>query len=171
MAIGTTAAIALGAGALGSAFFQSRASGQAAKATGRASSEALGYQREQDAYERKREERAYADYQKRYNDWDAMRRAIFAKHGVSLPGGGGAPGAGADVSGKPGAGQYPARMTRHSLGTMIDAVPAPGTPMIPGQGTPMAVAPQQQGAAPAQQPGTLGTMDQWSNWNQYLGRA
>lgn len=165
MAIGTGAAIALGAATVGQAFFGNKAAGSAARAQREASAEALKYQRERDILEGTRDKRAWDDYQKRYSDWDAARRAIFAKHGIAFPGGSGAPAGGPDVRGGP-AGPRRTLGSGDDMGDLPSTIPTPG---MMGNGG-MGGAPGMMSSAQGPSRRTLGEAD-WSDWRPYLGTA
>lgn len=71
--------------ALGGALIGAGAQKRAAKYQADAGSQAMQYQREQAAEDRRRYDQAYARYEQDRANYDAARRAILAKHGYELP--------------------------------------------------------------------------------------
>jgi len=78
------------AGALGSAVLQNKSSKRATQAQERANAAALGFERERYGQENTYRQQALDDYTRRWNAWDAGRRAIFKQYGIDLLPSGGA---------------------------------------------------------------------------------
>ena len=70
-----------GAAALGGALIGGRSQNRAVEAEERARADALAFEREQAEYERTERERAFAEYQRQYDAWQAMRMALLKRYG------------------------------------------------------------------------------------------
>jgi hypothetical protein len=79
VAAGIAAAGSVAAGAMGS-----RASNKATTASAKANSDALAFQREQEAGRRAEFDKAQGRYEQQWNAWNANRNALLQRYGVDI---------------------------------------------------------------------------------------
>ena len=174
-----------GATTLGGALIGSSAAGKANKAQAAANREALQYQRDKDAEERRRYDLASARFQQRQDAYDQQRRALLRKFGYDAPepaapapkvgpgtgtggaaldfwrpGGSKAPAAAPPVTGGPAA--PPQGL---SLGTLMG--PRAGAAAPTAGPAPMAAEPSNDLVPPSLGGQSIGDLSGWTDWSRY----